>query len=1399
MEWRRQTSTSCVDAFSEAQRWVEEVTKKSFGSNDFRAALENGVLLCDLINQLKPGLIKRMNRLSTPIAGLDNVNVFLKACEKLGLNESQLFHPGDLQDLSTRVTLRREESKRRLKNVLITIYWLGRKAQLDPFYSGPQLNFKAFEGLLGLALSKALDEGSIVCVKHSGYTERCHPEREKLQSMRPAYRREDSVDSIDSLDSRALRTGSEGCGSDAEAEQGFRMEDTQLSAQQNKAYVPLLWRKPGRGDNGRDCPSPLTSINADAPLSLQPHHPLLSPPECAIDKEFFLRALRKEEEDSEDDETEADPVLDDLYVRRMQQTHHQTSLNPNFDRFLPRYWTPEEDIRVRKIYLGSQRRPWYHKMQGLRACQIQVRPGRPPQVNPGWIWSKSLSEIPMLYSVHKVPARNTVVDVGKDIDAAMEWKLEHPQKSRAKDGEAKWHDDLTKWKIRRRSTNSDLRRKLQEREHVMNQMTNGASLGGNGTQGRLPKRDQQSTSSHNPAPSSSSTSPTSKSSCSDLRPHTRALLARSYTTETLFSPPAPYSPYNLAHTEGPLVGAMPASDPTILGEETHCVFLASDGVTTPSLESPFSSQTQVKSQASPTPLQLISRLGQPGNVLTHQLSSPVTTTLPNEILAVTCTNDFTAAVTNSPISVMTSGPGHQELSSCMDPKVPTCHHGLINQATEDALKDLSHQNHKSQEEAQQRSRQVVVEHSRGQQGTGLYRYSSRTASWSGSATLPRGYRRSEGSSRLSVITARPFGTKPSRVSSLPRLYGVDDNKSLVYHEEDGSLQPTRPTLSRQFATTQLRVQHQASIKQNSGNQDAKDNGETQREEGRHASRSFQTNGHHNLPYAQTQLLPQPYSSLQSHPNKSMTLPSNLVIDPPEVHYSDMRVSLSLKPNSRTDFGFQTHWDSTGAKVKSIQLASPAELCQLCVGDDIVAVDGVAVAHMSYDQWKNTMTSALQTGCLTMDIRRYGNKDWSTSGGSHHNQPYQSRKTLNLTAAGSMLIGCPDQHANNAVSTETMAVKSSQFNGQAVNMKLSPSQGIECKGVDGEFTDNPRITSSKGSAGFSSWVYLCGGSDSAISDLQVPSLSPSLSSWSWDHEEERRRQERWQEEQERLLQEQYQRDQVRLEAEWQRAQQDAMVEEYTQPEGKVQVYSSIKWPPQTDKSAVLNECFIDPGDQRKRKGQSASKAEQDRQQILEEMKKRTQLLTDNSWIRQQSSIMYKEPIYTGVPLKRYDSLDNIHTSWHQSLFSTSTASYSQPHSAAAGYSEPKRGNSEPSRSCSPRYSVGANLSQKQAPLTMDLSRASPSYFTPGDESAGQSLTWSQQCGRLVSGRRTCCVCQRALGRGAAMVIEALSLCFHLACFQCVDCCRHLRGTETGVKVRIQNRKPYCEPCYFQLKL
>ncbi|KAJ8012567.1 hypothetical protein DPEC_G00044200 [Dallia pectoralis] len=242
MEWREQSNVSCDAAFLETQRWVQAVTKKTFGRNNFRSALENGVLLCDLINRIEPGIIKRVNRLSTPIAGLDNINVFLKACGKLGLKEAQLFHPGDLQDTSTRVTVKHQETSRRLKNVLITLYWLGRKTQSDPFFDGPNLNLNAFEGLLGItALAKALEESPVrrassgsIRERDSGFGESWCSDREKediFPSLRGVHRRENSFDSLESLGSRphsrssdnTLKGSSEGCGSDAEADSDFRM------------------------------------------------------------------------------------------------------------------------------------------------------------------------------------------------------------------------------------------------------------------------------------------------------------------------------------------------------------------------------------------------------------------------------------------------------------------------------------------------------------------------------------------------------------------------------------------------------------------------------------------------------------------------------------------------------------------------------------------------------------------------------------------------------------------------------------------------------------------------------------------------------------------------------------------------------------------------------------------------------------------------------------------------------------------------------------------------------------------------------------------------------------------------------------------------------------------------
>lgn len=180
---------------------------------------------------------------------------------------------------------------------------------------------------------------------------------------------------------------------------------------------------------------------------------------------------------------------------------------------------------------------------------------------------------------------------------------------------------------------------------------------------------------------------------------------------------------------------MPASDGAIL-EEGRFASLASNGagVTTPSLEFPFSSQTQVKGQISLTPAQPSSKPAQPESG-PNQISSSVTT-----------------IQLNGPTSPFERDPSE----FCADPKV---HQASV----------YTPENRQNLETAGGTS----VERGPGPQISGGFKYLAHTGSWARSASLPRGYRRSEGSCRLSsAITARPFGNKQSRVSSLPRLHRV---------------------------------------------------------------------------------------------------------------------------------------------------------------------------------------------------------------------------------------------------------------------------------------------------------------------------------------------------------------------------------------------------------------------------------------------------------------------------------------------------------------------------------------------------------------------------------------------------------------------------------------------------
>ncbi|XP_029333799.1 LIM and calponin homology domains-containing protein 1 isoform X10 [Mus caroli] len=268
-------------AFAEAQKWIEQVTGRSFGDKDFRTGLENGILLCELLNAIKPGLVKKINRLPTPIAGLDNTILFLRGCKELGLKESQLFDPSDLQDTSNRVTVKNLDYSRKLKNVLVTIYWLGKAANSCTSYGGTTLNLKEFEGLLAQMRKETDDIDSPKrSIRDSGYIDCWDSERSDSLSP-PRHGRDDSFDSLDSFGSRSrqtpspdvvLRGSSDGRGSDSESDLPHRklpdvkkddMSARRTSHGEPKSAVPFNQYLPNKSNQTAYVPAPLRKKKAE--------------------------------------------------------------------------------------------------------------------------------------------------------------------------------------------------------------------------------------------------------------------------------------------------------------------------------------------------------------------------------------------------------------------------------------------------------------------------------------------------------------------------------------------------------------------------------------------------------------------------------------------------------------------------------------------------------------------------------------------------------------------------------------------------------------------------------------------------------------------------------------------------------------------------------------------------------------------------------------------------------------------------------------------------------------------------------------------------------------------------------------------------------------------------------
>uniref|UniRef100_A0A8B9VVC7 LIM and calponin homology domains 1 n=1 Tax=Anas zonorhyncha TaxID=75864 RepID=A0A8B9VVC7_9AVES len=374
-------------AFGEAQKWIEQVTGRSFGEKDFRSGLENGILLCELLNAIKPGLIKKINRLPTPIAGLDNIILFLRGCKELGLKESQLFDPGDLQDTSNRVTVKNVDCNRKLKNVLVTIYWLGKAANSCTSYSGSTLNLKEFEGLLAQMRKETEDiESPKRSIRDSGYIDCWDSERSDSLSP-PRHGRDDSFDSLDSFGSRSqqtpspdvvLRGSSDGRGSDSETDLPHRKmpdvkKDDMLARRTShgepKSAVPFNQYLPNKSNQTFYVPAPLRKKKAEREEYRKSWSTATSPlgdrPFSTVTQEESQEQLEIPHQQSGGTENKVkfpDPQRDDMLARRTGAFLKQPG--PSVKQFLPMPFSKQQTKQ------GTAREPEKKTVRPEKCAQV---------------------------------------------------------------------------------------------------------------------------------------------------------------------------------------------------------------------------------------------------------------------------------------------------------------------------------------------------------------------------------------------------------------------------------------------------------------------------------------------------------------------------------------------------------------------------------------------------------------------------------------------------------------------------------------------------------------------------------------------------------------------------------------------------------------------------------------------------------------------------------------------------------------------------------------------------------------------------------------------------------------------------------------------------------------------
>ena len=118
----------------EAQAWIEEMTGERL-EGSFAEGLKDGVVLCKLVNKIRPGSVAKVNDPATmPFKKMENIANALKGLRALGMKEFEMFGTPDLFE------------EKNLKQVASSVHALGRLLQtIMPDAPFPKLGIKVVE------------------------------------------------------------------------------------------------------------------------------------------------------------------------------------------------------------------------------------------------------------------------------------------------------------------------------------------------------------------------------------------------------------------------------------------------------------------------------------------------------------------------------------------------------------------------------------------------------------------------------------------------------------------------------------------------------------------------------------------------------------------------------------------------------------------------------------------------------------------------------------------------------------------------------------------------------------------------------------------------------------------------------------------------------------------------------------------------------------------------------------------------------------------------------------------------------------------------------------------------------------------------------------------------------